>query len=107
MAKRNSSVRANERDRFLLAFIMPEVENERIAATPVTPEYIAQSEDAFKQEMKDFDEAIDDCKNMLLYSLDMQNKKEIAFWRKMLQQTKTDKRLRRNEYYNGKELAVV
>lgn len=48
------------------------------------PEYEATAEE--------LDEAIDDCKAMLDYSLDRKDKEEIAYWRKLLQENKVARR---------------
>lgn len=42
---------------------------------------------------KELDEAIADCQDMLQYSIDHNNKEEISFWRKLLQENKVQRRL--------------
>ena len=42
--------------------------------------------------LKDIDENIEECKAMLDYSIEKTDNHEIAFWRKMLQQAKVQKR---------------
>ncbi len=41
---------------------------------------------------KELDEAIEDCKAMLQYSIDRKDKVEIAYWRKLLQENKVQRR---------------
>ncbi len=41
----------------------------------------------------DFDEAILDCYSMLQYSIDQNNKEEISYWRKLLQENKVQRRM--------------
>lgn len=43
--------------------------------------------------LEEIDEAISDCKAMLDYSIDLNDKNEIAFWRKLLQKNKMQRRL--------------
>lgn len=42
--------------------------------------------------LSDIEESITECKAMLDYSIEKTDKAEIAFWRKMLQQAKVQKR---------------
>ena len=42
--------------------------------------------------LEDIDKSIEECEAMLNCSIDTTNKEEIAFWRKMLQQAKVQKR---------------
>lgn len=47
-------------------------------------------------EIKDcssYDDAISDCVAMLQYSIDQGNKKEVSYWRKLLQENKVQRRL--------------
>ena len=41
---------------------------------------------------KERQQSINDCYAMLQYSLDQQDKDEVAFWRRMLQRAKVEKR---------------
>lgn len=43
--------------------------------------------------IEELDEAIDDCIAMLQYSIDVNNKDEIFFWRKLLQGNKVQRRM--------------
>lgn len=45
-----------------------------------------------QRDIDEYDEAISDCLGMLYYAMDLNNFEEIRFWRRMLQQTKTEKR---------------
>ncbi len=40
----------------------------------------------------EWQQSINDCYSMLQYSLDRQDKDEVAFWRRMLQRAKVEKR---------------
>ena len=42
--------------------------------------------------LSEINESIDECQAMLDYSLNLANKEEIAFWRKMLQRAKVERR---------------
>lgn len=53
-------------------------------------ECCCEEEDATLQEL---DVAIADCQAMLDYSIDLNDKNEIAFWRKLLQKNKMQRRL--------------
>lgn len=41
---------------------------------------------------QELDEAIDDCNAMLQYSIDRNNKEETAYWRRLLQENKVQRR---------------
>lgn len=43
--------------------------------------------------IEELDESINECYNMLLYSIDRQDKEEIRYWRKMIQENKTQRRM--------------
>lgn len=43
--------------------------------------------------IEDLDEAIADCNAMLQYSIDLNDKKEISYWRKLLQENKVQRRM--------------
>lgn len=45
-----------------------------------------------KKDLDEYDEAIADCIGMLEYALEMGDENEIRSWRRMLQQTKTEKK---------------
>ena len=42
--------------------------------------------------LDELNEAIDDCYAMLQYSIDQNNKEEISYWRKLLQENKVQRR---------------
>lgn len=43
--------------------------------------------------IEDLDEAIADCNAMLQYSIDLNDKNEISYWRKLLQENKVQRRM--------------
>ena len=43
--------------------------------------------------IEELDEAIADCIAMLQYSIDQNNKSEISYWRKLLQENKVQRRM--------------
>lgn len=69
-------------------------------------QYLQQSEEFYKAmfgeeccpedenvTLQELDDAINDCKAMLDYSIDLNDKSEISFWRKLLQKNKMQRRL--------------
>lgn len=46
-----------------------------------------------KNSKEELDEAILDCQSMLLYSIDRNDKEEIAYWRKLMQENKVQRRM--------------
>ena len=46
-----------------------------------------------KLAIEELDEAINDCYAMLQYSIDQNDKEEISYWRKLLQENKVQRRL--------------
>lgn len=43
--------------------------------------------------IEELDEAISDCMTMLQYSIDQNDKNEISYWRKLLQENKVQRRM--------------
>lgn len=43
--------------------------------------------------IEELDEAINDCYAMLQYSIDLKDKNEISYWRKLLQKNKVQRRM--------------
>lgn len=42
---------------------------------------------------EELDEVILDCQSMLRYSIDLNNKEEVSYWRKLLQENKVQRRM--------------
>lgn len=108
MKRKNSSDLAFEASQIMLSFVSPERVNERtIYECSLEEEHNDHIQYQIKKELDEYDEAIEDCKGMLEYSLDTfknnpsdSNREEVIFWRKQLQQTKTAKRIFAKKYIN-------
>lgn len=66
--------------------------NEQFLNTFYDPEFSCGVSGEVKLTEAECQQSINECYAMLQYSLDRQDKGEIAFWRKMLQRAKVEKR---------------
>lgn len=97
--KTNTSEIAYKNKQLCMAFIEPEGFNEQTVHEMTQDELI--------RELNEYDEAIAECHAMFLYAKDMNNQKEMTAWRKMEQETKTEKRLMMKKFMKNKEVAVA
>lgn len=60
-----------------------------------------------ENEMSDYDDSIQEILCMIAYNIDIGNKKEIAEWRRLLQQTKVEKRCARKMIESKNRMEAV